>query len=581
MSKYLSAPFLIQEGLNDFNETLQYEEESRKIIKKYAKEENISVDKFVKKIRQRRKLKRRAANIGLKYWPALYPVIDDNTQKRLYTDPKVFITAEKILYNHLPLDAEGQKYYWGSNGGISTGGWDGSGTKGLSNYQVHIMWLRCGRKINGKFAYQVASKTIAKAGDSLSFFKNYVRGRNWLNDRFFVKFNICRKAIAVLGRLSPELRTVAILSLYQKFQNNKRLGYKDCDDDVEGPHEYIPCPVRIRDLDWQAVKERQELIRKGGIKVRAALAGDKRAGQLLKLDGLESLVYKICPAYPKIDITLAKRICLGETPVELAEGLLSKKEAHAWLINPYFATTSGIISTSIIKNSILHFLNIKLCVSLPVNASYFNFRSIKILRWVEYLNKTNKFEVLTKPRRVRIPGTDRYFGRTYWNIIDEVQEEDILTGKDSAHDVFERAGRRKSVEFYKESLKQNRKLCDIPEFATTLPRWIKYLSTSAELAIEGKELAHCVGGYLSAVEQGNCHILSIRTQYGWSTVELDNYFHIAQHYGYNNSDPPKRNNDLLRAWINRITRKPKYKCNYCKDTKKIALLLSIVPCAVC
>ena len=55
------------------------------------------------------------------------------------------------------------------------------------------------------------------------------------------------------------------------------------------------------------------------------------------------------------------------------------------------------------------------------------------------------------------------------------------------------------------------------------------MRTPAELAREGKEMDHCVGGYAGAVERGQCHILAIKTRQGRSTVELSPRLVVLQH----------------------------------------------------
>ena len=65
-------------------------------------------------------------------------------------------------------------------------------------------------------------------------------------------------------------------------------------------------------------------------------------------------------------------------------------------------------------------------------------------------------------------------------------------------------------------------------------------------------MRHCVGGYVGAVERGQCHIVAIATRQGRSTVELTPTLDIAQHRGVGNSQPTPRNEKLLRAWLARV-----------------------------
>jgi len=226
---------------------------------------------------------------------------------------------------------------------------------------------------------------------------------------------------------------------------------------------------------------------------------------------------------------LARRLVLGESPARLSGGILSRKEAHEWCaagappINDWLADRLGV----------------------PRH------RSVKVIRWLAHCRQSGRWAALERQREVCLPGG----GVRIWaviDILDEIQDADIHTGKDSVDAVLRRAAQRKGEAWLEKAMQDHRILAPLPRWAQKLPKGVRILRTPSQLAREGREMSHCVGGYAQAVERGQCHILAISTRHGRSTVELAPNLDIVQHYGPRNGAPPQRNEALLRAFLARV-----------------------------
>ena len=182
-------------------------------------------------------------------------------------------------------------------------------------------------------------------------------------------------------------------------------------------------------------------------------------------------------------------------------------------------------------------------------------RSVKILRWLETVaGCVSRRESLTRIRTAQAPGGQR---REFCalDVLDEFQDADILTGKDSVSTVLERAAQRLGDNWMSEQMKDFRVLAPVPAWAHKLPRGVRLLNTPAALATEGKEMGHCVGGYRDAVSNGQSHILAIDCGHGRrSTVELSPAMAVLQHKAASNRSPARRNQQLLQAFLNRLKR---------------------------
>ena len=185
-----------------------------------------AIQAVLRETRQVARAKARAADLGLAYWPAL---IDGHG-----VTPAAFVAAEAVM---APVHG-----LYGVDGG--RGGWDSCGYWGVSPQAVADAWLKAGCRDTPKFRAMVRNslyRSLAKKGDTLPFLTNLVRGSRWLNRHgehlpWGVVASLARKAKAALGRLSAPLRWAALSGV----------------NAPEGT-----ARIRIRDLNWEAVKVAQ------------------------------------------------------------------------------------------------------------------------------------------------------------------------------------------------------------------------------------------------------------------------------------------------------------------------------------
>jgi PcfJ-like protein len=462
----------------------------------------------------------RSRAVGLAYWPAV-------ARGAPRIDATAFAVAEQVMA------ARDKAPLWGTREGetMNHGGWDSQGFYGLTARRVAAMWYVAGCRDGGKFRLQVFHGETVRKGDSLPFARNLLRGMRWLaaasNSR---GLHLARKAVAALGRLSPELRAAALAGVVQRPDvRMSKPGYYP----GSAVSEWVKTPVRVRDLNWPEVARVEGLLASGGERIRAALSSVRRAAGILGVEAMEAAVaVALLPGYPTVGIEIARRVVLGETLVQISGGVLTKAEAHAWACNGCPADVAAWLAAR---------------EGVPAH------RSVRVVRWLAHCRKAGRWASIERVRIARTPGQDRVHQFTVLSVLDEVQDADIITGRDSAEDVLQRSAARLGDAWMSEQMADHRLLCDTPTWAATLPRGMRLLRTPAELAAEGRQMRHCVGGYRDAVSSGQCWIIAISTRHGRSTVELTAGMAVAQHRAENNGTPPQRNESLLRAWINRVT----------------------------
>jgi len=96
---------------------------------------------------------------------------------------------------------------------------------------------------------------------------------------------------------------------------------------------------------------------------------------------------------------------------------------------------------------------------------------------------------------------------------------------------------------------------EVPKSIAGQSGWqIKTLTTSPELAQEGQDLAHCVGGYTEYCLLGDSHIVSVRNpqKKAVSTIEYNTDYQqqkhdVVQHYGESNNKPEAIPKKIERA----------------------------------
>ena len=454
--------------------------------------------------KEENKAKRMAKQIGLLYWPAL---MDHHG-----VDPMAFVHAEAILRESDGINE------WG-NGKECHVSW-----VWLTPSGVAAMWKAARKRNNEKFRYQVLHRIVAKKGDNLAFLKKYQEGLDWVREWCPNLEDMSRKTIAVIGRVSEEARHTLIGTI------------KD---------EHWRDSLRVRDLNWTGVQALEKLRNEGSersLLIRAALLPPKVAVKLLGLPAQgvdqhpigQDRVREFCPAYPQLPVAVAGRVALGVSPVAISQGLLSRKEAHQWLL----AGGPGSMDEGLVYNSIIDFL------IRDLDLEGFIPRNIVLPRWLLHIHARGAWSALLKVHRYPDGRTFRYLDH-----LDEINQQDLDRGISTG---VERAFERSRQRLARLDAEDHRVLCENP--FKHLPKWIRLLTTPAELVEEGVVMEHCVGGYSYSVEDDECLILSIVSNHGRSTVEVREGrggWWAPQHYGYQNTPPPSRHQTLLEAWLNR------------------------------
>jgi hypothetical protein len=239
------------------------------------------------------------------------------------------------------------------------------------------------------------------------------------------------------------------------------------------------------------------------------------------------VVRALTPQYPNITTDIAVQVFQGVSPREISKGLLTKKEAHSWLASGY--------------RSIAQFLVAR--YDLPPH------RSIKVLRWLQNVKETQRWNSITRIREAPMPGGEvRQF--TALDIIDEIDDDDIHTGRDSVTAVLRRSAQRLGEKFLKKFRGNYSIITPVPEWWENVPQECTLLQTPAAIVREGTELRHCVGGYVRLVERGQCIIVSVKSPLGRSTVELSsNGQRIHQHRSHRNGQAPYFHVRLVETWV--------------------------------
>ena len=454
------------------------------------------------KIRNEDQAKELAKRIGLTYWQALVSNHD--------VDPMVFVYAEAILRktDGIRHDIVGQYSSW----------------RNLTPDEVAAMWKAAGKRNSEKFRFQVLHRIVAKRGDTISFLRHCQSGKDWAERNSRRVLLLPRKTLAAIGRLTEEARYALLPSIL----NSNGIGR-----------------IRVRDLDWEVVKAIEYLRSEGSersLLVRAALLPTQLARTILGLPPstcgdhpiTKDRVREFCPTYPNLSVEVAGRVAFGTSPVAISNNLLSRKEAHQWLL----AGGPVALKEWSISDSVIEFL------TQDLGLRGFVPRNVEVARWLVHVHTRGAWSALLKIHRFPDGRTFRYL-----NLLDEIIPEDLDRGISTG---VERAFERSRQRFAQVNAEDHRTICSNP--FRYLPKWISLLTTPAGLAMEGRIQDHCVGGYASQVEEGECLILSIVSSHGRSTVEVrrgDEGWWAAQHYSYRNGPPPSRHETLLEAWLQR------------------------------
>jgi hypothetical protein len=228
----------------------------------------------------------------------------------------------------------------------------------------------------------------------------------------------------------------------------------------------------------------------------------------------------------------------GRSPVYLSGDMLTKKEATEWLssiaINKKFR---GEEWKSWKQDPLLW-------ITRYVNLKEYVPRSKLIAEWIAYQDKKNK-GIFEKERIQHLPD-GREIKFSYSSIIDEIQDDDLVAGvKTNVQRAFQKASERNTSSYIEKLKKMN---VVFPTFPWKLDPYMEYLDTPEKLADEGCKLSHCVAGYAPMAIKGDLFIVSVKTDQGRSTVEIDKNGDVRQHRSKHNSEPPVKNKKIVDNW---------------------------------
>jgi len=333
-------------------------------------------------------------------------------------------------------------------------------------------------------------------------------------------FRLSMKAAAALGKLCPEMQAAALRSL--TFKSPPNSGF------------------RIRDLDWEAAKNVQTQLIKGGVRARLLLASEAHTGEwqvpmrffrLLSAQAntVPEQVQLLAPAYPNVCMDMAIEIFRGRSPVELSDGQLTRAEAHRWLTeSPDEPALSWFVHAH----------------DVPA------VRAIELARWLVDVRRRGGWGQLTKTRVIHGPA-GQHVEWQFLDRLDEIQVEDLVNGPRTSPEVaFQHAAERVGDSWNAKYANDWRVLAPLPKGWKLYPS-MRHLNTPGSLIKEGREMGHCVGGYVDAVERGRSVILSLDVRGHRSTVELTPTGSVLQHQGYRNSAPHEFCERVLQRFLAR------------------------------
>lgn len=341
-----------------------------------------------------------------------------------------------------------------------------------------------------------------------------------------------RRLLQALGRLSPEGQRVAIETIPAAIYS---------DEGLESPSGRRRHQARLGDVDWGRVARlRDALLADRSGRVRVALAMGRRAIDLASMAGKEpalSLGAWLCPAYPYISEEWARRLVLGETPMDLSEGILARKEAHEWLqICP--------------GRSPMQFLERGLPPDCPP------LRTMALVRWVLRIMKKGQWPQMCLQRRVWDQEEHRFVLESRLQKLDEIEDADLIRGPETPLSLaFSTAKERMDRQRREAAEAENRILAPTPSrVARALYPCMRVLNSSALLVQEHREQNICTDTYVQKVEQGDSLVVSIRVGDHRSTLELSRDFRELQHKGYQNGIPPEMCRRVAERFMRRLNR---------------------------
>lgn len=252
-------------------------------------------------------------------------------------------------------------------------------------------------------------------------------------------------------------------------------------------------------------------------------------------DEYEEFIKILSPIYPMESLVFAKRFASGETPVQLSGGILTKAEAHEWLLKP----PQNITMTK-------YLLDLYLPSEDALAAeSWANENNIRWL--IACFKDSDRKEALTKKRIIR-DGAEE-FETSFLSRLDEITKEDLVYGvKTGVVTAFENA----------EIRQENESLKGIDRDAVLREPfgWWKdsenavALTTAGQLVKEGREMNHCVKSlqYINGVKDGEYIIVSVRVNGKRSTCQITSVGNIIQHQSRFNSRIADETDEYIKRY---------------------------------
>jgi len=305
---------------------------------------------------------------------------------------------------------------------------------------------------------------------------------------------LTEKAWAAMGRVSAEMQEAMVDTIVRRRLAGDRRSV-----------------LRPTDLPWDvAARVQADMLADSTGRVRAAWSRGEKRARLLR-----AVHRPVLPGYPDIEPETALRLVRGDTPVEIAQGELTRAEAHRWMLDGARQTPTEWLCAR-------H--------SLPT------VRSMPVARWLLSVRRRGQWSVLIRERSVHGPGGQTLLGR-YIDRVDEIQDEDLDRGASTGVErAYEHAVQRSGSQWLERARGDLRILAPLPT-GWRFPMRVQPIRTPAALVREGEEMDHCVGGYARAVERGQSIVVSIRAFGHRSTAELSPSGQVLQHHGPRNEAP--------------------------------------------
>lgn len=230
----------------------------------------------------------------------------------------------------------------------------------------------------------------------------------------------------------------------------------------------------------------------------------------------------ICPAYPLASREIQARLALGESPARIMRGLTSR-EAHAALAHGCSDPIAWLVPDDFADAAAVH--------------------SVPVARWlVACLADPKRRAAIGQERTERGPHGEEIRGRLL-DRIDKIRSADLVRGSATGvREAYERAAKRAYAAWERGASTQHAPLAPLPRWWVPV-RCARPLMSAADLAREGRDLAHCVGTYAPYVRDQQSVIVSVcvRDRTGdvhRSTAEIDrSTIRVSQHKAHANRAP--------------------------------------------